>query len=293
MATYKLVNADQLDSDLTSVGNAIRSKGGTSAGLSFPAGMVSAIGAISTGVELNFDVVGGTSQPINPKENTIWVNTSKTITDWVFSATQPSAKSGRVWISTGTFSPIEFNALKKNGIQVYPISAKQYISGAWVDKTTESYQNGIWVEWIKQIFLFINGDQCADITGGWVKANIGSNTIPPRVEGNKLVIESSGHANFSVCNSFDESNWAKFKGEGYKYLCVNVSDYSTSGSSPVAYLRIMASKTNDSSIAQVTVAKPGLYSLPITNITHGQPAIITYNSTMKVTEVYFSDREVN
>ena len=60
MATYKLVNADQLDSDLTAVGNAIRSKGGTSAGLSFPAGMVSAIGAISTGVELNFDVVGGT-----------------------------------------------------------------------------------------------------------------------------------------------------------------------------------------------------------------------------------------
>lgn len=151
MATYKLVNADQLDSDLTAVGNAIRSKGGTSAGLSFPAGMVSAIGAISTGVELNFDVVGGTSQPSNPKENMIWVNTSTKITSYIFSATKPTGSAGMVWISTGTSSPVEFNALRKNGIQVYPISAKQYISGKWVDKTALSYQNGKWVDWFTYI----------------------------------------------------------------------------------------------------------------------------------------------
>jgi len=44
MATYKAVNTDQLDSDLTSVANKIRTKGGTTAKLSFPSGMVSAIG---------------------------------------------------------------------------------------------------------------------------------------------------------------------------------------------------------------------------------------------------------
>ncbi len=37
------------DTELTSIANAIRSKGGTSARLSFPAGFVSAINAISTG----------------------------------------------------------------------------------------------------------------------------------------------------------------------------------------------------------------------------------------------------
>lgn len=49
MALDKLVDSTQLDADLTSVANAIRAKGGTSAQLAFPAGFVSAIGAILTG----------------------------------------------------------------------------------------------------------------------------------------------------------------------------------------------------------------------------------------------------
>ena len=49
MAVDKLVDSTQLDSDLTSVANAIRTKGGTSAQLAFPAGFVSAIGNISAG----------------------------------------------------------------------------------------------------------------------------------------------------------------------------------------------------------------------------------------------------
>ena len=46
MAVDKLVDSTQLDSDLTSVANAIRTRGGTSADLAFPAGFVSAVGAI-------------------------------------------------------------------------------------------------------------------------------------------------------------------------------------------------------------------------------------------------------
>lgn len=49
MAVDKLVDSTQLNSDLTSVANAIRTKGGTSAQLAFPSGFVSAIGAIPTG----------------------------------------------------------------------------------------------------------------------------------------------------------------------------------------------------------------------------------------------------
>ena len=49
MAVDKLVDSTQLDSDLTSVANAIRTKGGTSAQLAFPAGFVQAIGDIQTG----------------------------------------------------------------------------------------------------------------------------------------------------------------------------------------------------------------------------------------------------
>lgn len=49
MAVDKLVDSSQLDADLTSVANAIRAKGGTSAQLAFPAGFVSAVEAIEAG----------------------------------------------------------------------------------------------------------------------------------------------------------------------------------------------------------------------------------------------------
>lgn len=115
---------------------------------------------------LNFKVVGGTTQPTNPTENTIWVNTSTTISSYVFAATAPSnPTSGMVWIFTGTASAVEFNALKKSGLQVYPISAKQYVSGAWVDKTAKSYQGGKWAEWAT--YLYNKGDLCTARTGGW------------------------------------------------------------------------------------------------------------------------------
>ena len=49
MSADKLVDSTQLNSDLTSVANAIRTKGGTSASLDFPADFVTAIGAIPSG----------------------------------------------------------------------------------------------------------------------------------------------------------------------------------------------------------------------------------------------------
>lgn len=49
MAIDKLVDSSQLDNNLTSVANAIRTKGGTSASLTFPTDFVSAINAISGG----------------------------------------------------------------------------------------------------------------------------------------------------------------------------------------------------------------------------------------------------
>lgn len=50
MANYKYVDADQLDEDLASVADRIRSKGGTTSPLAFPDGFNTAIDAISTGV---------------------------------------------------------------------------------------------------------------------------------------------------------------------------------------------------------------------------------------------------
>jgi hypothetical protein len=45
------------------------------------------------GSSLNFTVVGGTTEPANPKENTIWVNTDQEITGWCFSAKEPNDRT--------------------------------------------------------------------------------------------------------------------------------------------------------------------------------------------------------
>lgn len=244
------------------------------------------------GAGLNFKVVGGTTAPSNPSENTIWVNTSTTISSWSFSSENPnlldfskwasnatvyngtksvsggsitltatgadcytqfgsttnnnvtcvpgktyvmewdysgaagnvmlfpsagttnmvsvanSAKKleftpasgvtfftfrfgvttsgqsttytniritekertfdeGAVWISTGNFSPVEFNALKKNSLQVYPVSAKQYVGGIWVSKDVKSYQSGKWVSWVPAGALYYYGNECVAESGGW------------------------------------------------------------------------------------------------------------------------------
>lgn len=102
---------------------------------------------------LNFRVVDGTTAPENTTGTVIWVNTDQKITGWYFSAAQPeNMKVGEVWFPTGTASSISFNALKKNNITVYPIYAKQYVSGTLVDKEVKISQDGKWIDWGLNIF---------------------------------------------------------------------------------------------------------------------------------------------
>lgn len=49
MSDYKIVDAEKLDADLATVADAIRTKGGTDASLTFPQGFVDAVGAIESG----------------------------------------------------------------------------------------------------------------------------------------------------------------------------------------------------------------------------------------------------
>lgn len=75
------------------------------------------------------------------------------------------AAEGMVWFKTGASSSADFNALKKNGVQVYPICTYQWNGGVWSDKTSTIYQNGAWKYW--SAFLYNGGDECTSLTGGW------------------------------------------------------------------------------------------------------------------------------
>lgn len=100
-----------------------------------------------------------------PVKNTIGVITDTKITSWIFAPSEPTVPlEGQLWIAAGTSSPVEFNALKKNGIAVYPVAAYQYISGAWVQKTAKSYIDGAWQDWFT--YLFNNGAVNDALTGG-------------------------------------------------------------------------------------------------------------------------------
>ncbi len=105
---------------------------------------------------LNLKVVGGTTRPTGA-ENTIWVNTSTAIGSYAFSAAQPtSPASGMLWFKTAASSNAAINVDKKNTVLLYPTGCKQYVSGAWVNKTAQTYQGGAWKDW--GLYLYHYGE---------------------------------------------------------------------------------------------------------------------------------------
>lgn len=103
------------------------------------------------GAVLNFSVVGGTVQPENPKENTIWVDTDTAIGAWMFSAVEPAARAdgsalvvGDVWLKVSLTSPTAFNALKKNSIVLCPVACYQWSGNVWTQKDVRVFTAGEW-----------------------------------------------------------------------------------------------------------------------------------------------------
>lgn len=149
---------------------------------------------------LNFSVVDGLTQPSDPKENMIWVYTEG-MTGWYFQPAQPETmKDGEVWISTGISSPVAFNALKKNSIQVHPISAKQMVSGSLVSKTCQIYQNGEWKPFV--MYLYKDGEEYKNLTGGWTESFKRAGSITATPDG--FVLSYSDDGGSGICYSTEE-----------------------------------------------------------------------------------------
>ena len=193
---------------------------------------------------LNFEVKAYASEDILPataKENTIAVITDTPITAYTFSATEPTEPiEGMVWITVDVASTVEFNALKKNSIQVYPISAKQYIGGAGVDVEAKSFQNGVWVNWWNGE-LYTPGNEWISVTGGWVTRkpdgyfnSIG--TITKSDQTLKLVANSRQYVAAGPNAKIDLS--------GFKTLCFNVPSKST-GSGRYAFMGVFSDSFMD------------------------------------------------
>lgn len=239
-----------LTDKLSAIANAIRTQSGKTAKLTLD----QMPGEIIDLQSLVFTVVGGTSVPSNPKVNTIWIKTSTTITGWVFSATQPSGATGRVWIQTGNSSPVAFNALKKNNIQVYPHSAKQYVSGAWVDKEALIYQGGAWGKLIPDIVLFDSGDNTA-VTGGWTAAN--SATMTNNTNLTISVPEGHPGSNIMANNAVDLTD--------YSTILVNCT--STAHTDGRGKVYVGTTFGSSAMSASVSITGTGEYAIDVSNLT--------------------------
>ena len=135
MSVDKVVDSAQLDADLTSIANAIRTKGGTSASLAFPSGFVTAIGNISTGItptgtkNITISSSGTTTEDVtNYASAAITVGagtagtptaTKGTVSSHAISVT-PSVTNSAGYISGGT----------KTGTAV-SVSASELVSGTY------------------------------------------------------------------------------------------------------------------------------------------------------------------
>lgn len=144
---------------------------------------------LSGGAGLNLKVVGGTSAPSSPKENTIWVNTATAINGYAFSATAPTSPvAGMVWFSVGADSTAPMNIDKKNTVMLYPVACKQYVGGAWVRKIAQTYLNGAWADWM--LVIWDNGDN-ETATGGWTSQYFNSSGSADYSSGNVSVLNGT------------------------------------------------------------------------------------------------------
>lgn len=242
------------------------------------------------GSELNFTVVGGTSQPSSPATNTIWVNTSTSITSYVFSPAQPTGSAGVVWFKTLTTGSTSMNALKKNVITLYLNACNQYVSGKWVPKNAKLYTGNAWTQFAwERVHLFINGDTCNSLTGGWKEVKSSGQTIYT-TDTNITFTQtaaSSRHATLYTNNTVDITGYTKL---GIK---LNITADGAQGATGINIILMSANTKAEptSFVAKASTLTHGTSTLEvdISSVTDGKYYVGVYASAVTGTasEVYF------
>lgn len=129
--------------------------------------MIGSTNAGGGGSGLSLRVLGGTTQPTNPREGTIWVNTSALKPDYILSGTQPgSSASGLVWIKLGSYG-VSLPVDKKGTLAITLIGCAVYNGSTWDNVNAWVYTGGKWVQFNWSIIEIYNaGKEEMAITGG-------------------------------------------------------------------------------------------------------------------------------
>ena len=167
-------------------------------------------------------IYGGTTTPSNPKNGDFYLYTGTAISGtelngFISGFPTWTMPEGFVYIgSGGTYSDSSYVNLinVRNGIHNFcPCCCYQVEGGKWYRKDAFVYRNGAWLKFstFAQQWdgtLFYNGNQYADVTGGWVGADSYSQNLTATL--------MSGTITVSTASAVDLSGFStlKFMGSG-------------------------------------------------------------------------------
>lgn len=107
--------------------------------------MIGRTNAGNDGGGILLKVVGGTTQPVNPRENTVWVNTDAENPPYIVSYSAPiTPKEGLVWICIGQHKHNISVPMHRGSIPL--MHAQIYTNGAWKYCTMHVFQGEEWLE---------------------------------------------------------------------------------------------------------------------------------------------------
>ena len=162
-------------------------------------------------------VVGGTTQPASPENNTIWVNTNSPITKYeIGSIKNPtwSTSEGWLYIYAITSNYEGLNVFMNHGISddfyIQPIIAYQYTNGAWVEKPIKWYgtvnKTGT-TQWNETAFLYYRGNEASFLTGGWSTIQDSSSITLTKMNTHLDIKNSNGYSSgFYTTSKIDLTN---------------------------------------------------------------------------------------
>lgn len=174
----------------------------------------------SGGGARSYKVTGSVSAPENPFHGDIWVQTSVAITQIDITSEQQvipvwDGRDGMVQIVTGTqWSDdlyVDSDHRREYNLYLYPRACVQRFDGAWHRMTAYIYTlKNRWIQFSSAWdgTLFYNGNQYADVTGGWV----GADSYSPNLTATLM----SGTITVSTASAVDLSGFStlKFMGSG-------------------------------------------------------------------------------
>ena len=157
-----LSEINRIKSNVASAFSAVTTMGGTYSS-SKSANLAAAILTIPVGGGASLTVNAYSSLPSSGTEDSIAIITSTSMTSWVVQPTMPTTTTaGTVWIDVGEGAS---TTIQLDNIQISPIRAYQYVSGAWQPVDAYVRKGSSWTQFSqRQLEIFMNGTTNTAVT---------------------------------------------------------------------------------------------------------------------------------